>query len=282
MGASALFMPVASIVNIVARNPMVPVRIESIDADVEIDAGRTVAIIESVRLASDRVEPGQTLRAFVTLKPFKGDRATVELDLPLPAELDDGPYEATVCDMPNSLRRRFRNEPCCWSLARPRRPAPGAPTPDRAEADRDHAPRPDAGTRPGRSWPVAPNLPGVSVPSSPPVARAPSHRSGPTSSGRSTPPGSSRGTRPFASTWSRTPGSRRTPPNDAGGRDRTRFNTKAQRTQRREGQERRIVSVGHWPALLLRPAPSSIRYSHLLCVLRAFVVNRFVTSGRSS
>ena len=42
--------------------------------------GRTVATIESVRLASDRLEPGETLRAFVTLKPFKGERQTVEVD----------------------------------------------------------------------------------------------------------------------------------------------------------------------------------------------------------
>jgi hypothetical protein len=111
MGAAALFMPVASIVNIVVRNPMAPVRVESIDADVEIASGRTVASIESVRLASDRVEPGQTLKAFVTLKPFKGDRKTVEVDLPLPADLEEGPYEASLCDLANSLRRRFRNEP---------------------------------------------------------------------------------------------------------------------------------------------------------------------------
>jgi hypothetical protein len=111
MGAAAMFMPVASIVNIVVRNPMAPVRVESIDCDVEINSGRTVAGIESVRLASDRVEPGQTLKAFVTLKPFKGDRKTVEIDLPLPADLEEGQYEASLCDMANSLRRRFRNEP---------------------------------------------------------------------------------------------------------------------------------------------------------------------------
>jgi hypothetical protein len=106
-----MFMPVASIVNIVVRNPMAPVRIEAIDCDVEISSGRTVASIESVRLASDRLEPGQTLKAFVTLKPFKGDRETVEIDLPLPADLDEGQYDASLCDMANSLRRRFRNEP---------------------------------------------------------------------------------------------------------------------------------------------------------------------------
>jgi hypothetical protein len=111
MGAAAMFGPVASIVNILVKNSMAPVRIEAIDCDVEIDPGRSVALVESVRLASDRLEPGQTLRAFVTLKPFKGDRKTVEIALPLPADLPEGTYEASICDMTNSLRRHIRNEP---------------------------------------------------------------------------------------------------------------------------------------------------------------------------
>ena len=76
MGPADLFNPIASIVNILVRNPMDQVRVEVIDCDVTVSPGRTVATIESVSLASDRVEPGQPLTAFVTLKPFKGDRET--------------------------------------------------------------------------------------------------------------------------------------------------------------------------------------------------------------
>ena len=111
MGAAALFSPIASIVNILVRNPMAPLRIESIVCETEISPGRTVATIESVRLESDRLKPGRRLRAFATLKPFKGERQTFEVDLLLPDDLEEGAYEATVCDLPGSLRRRFRNEP---------------------------------------------------------------------------------------------------------------------------------------------------------------------------
>lgn len=111
MGPAAMFGPIASIVNILSRNPLAKVRIESIDCDFEIAPGRTVAVIESVRLASDRLEPGQSLKAFVSLKPFKGERRTVAVTLPLPEDLPEGSYEASVCDVTNSLRRRFRNEP---------------------------------------------------------------------------------------------------------------------------------------------------------------------------
>ena len=78
MGPAALFNPLASIVGILTRNAMAPVRVESVDCDVEIEPGRRVAAIESVRLLSDTVEPGQELKAFITLKPFKGERETIE------------------------------------------------------------------------------------------------------------------------------------------------------------------------------------------------------------
>ncbi|MBX6312807.1 MAG: SpoIVB peptidase S55 [Isosphaeraceae bacterium] len=111
MGTAALFGPIANIVNLLMRNPMAPVRIESITCEVDISSGRTTAEIESIRLASDRLEPGQTLRALVTLKPYKGERQTIAIEQPLPIDLAEGTYEVTVCDMAQSLRRRFRNEP---------------------------------------------------------------------------------------------------------------------------------------------------------------------------
>jgi hypothetical protein len=160
MGAAAMFGPIASIVNILLRNSMTPVRIESIDCDVAIDPGRTVAAIETVRLASDRLEPGQTLRAFVTLKPFKGDRQTVEVALPLPVDLPEGAYEASVCDMANGLRRQVRNEP---SLMEPRDldgvlKAIHVQTAPRRTALSLHVPLPDRGL--AVQGQVLPNLPG--------------------------------------------------------------------------------------------------------------------------
>ncbi|APW60324.1 SpoIVB peptidase S55 domain-containing protein [Paludisphaera borealis] len=116
-GASALFGPLASVVNILVRNPMAPVRIERIDCDIEIEQGRKVATIESVRLLSNTVEPGKELKASVVLKPFKGERQTVEIALAIPADFPEGSHEAVFCDLPNSVRRRFRNEP---ALTEPR------------------------------------------------------------------------------------------------------------------------------------------------------------------
>ena len=117
MGPSALFSPLASIVNILVRNTLAPVRIETIECDVQIEPGRKVAAIDSVRLFSDTIEPGQDLKAFVTLKPHKGERSTIEVSLPIPADFPEGPHEAIFCDASNSVRRGFRNDP---SMIEPR------------------------------------------------------------------------------------------------------------------------------------------------------------------
>ena len=51
------------------------------------------------------VEPGQTLKAFVTLKPFKGERETVEVVLPIPADFPEGAVRG------DRLRRRQQPPP---------------------------------------------------------------------------------------------------------------------------------------------------------------------------
>lgn len=110
-GASALFGPLSSMVSILVRNPMAPVRISSIDCDVEIEDGRRVAAIESVRLQSVTVEPGRPLKAFVTLKPYKGERQVVEASLTIPEDFPEGGHEVLVCDLNTSSRRRMKNDP---------------------------------------------------------------------------------------------------------------------------------------------------------------------------
>ncbi len=111
MAAAALFGEVGRTVGLLARNPIAPVRIDGIDCRVDISAGSVAAEIEAVRLASDRLEPGQDLRALVTLRPFKGERRTEEVVLKVPKDLPEGAYELVVCDQANSLRRRLRNDP---------------------------------------------------------------------------------------------------------------------------------------------------------------------------
>jgi hypothetical protein len=73
MGASALFSPLASIVNIMVRNSMAPVRIEAIDCDVQIEPGRKVAA-DRIGTAPFGYAPGRVTSsgAVRALKPHGG------------------------------------------------------------------------------------------------------------------------------------------------------------------------------------------------------------------
>jgi hypothetical protein len=94
----ALYHHVASLVNHVVYNPYEPVRIERIECTTRLTAGRRSADIEAVQLDSDTYVPGETVRGSVYLRPFKGPRQRVPVELTLPADLPEGTYTATICD----------------------------------------------------------------------------------------------------------------------------------------------------------------------------------------
>lgn len=110
-GAQGLLNQVAVIADGLARNPYQEANIESIECHAKITPQRTSAAITEVRLLSDRYEPGDELRALVTLRPYKCDPVQVELDLPLPKHLSPGNYDVQVCDATAHLKSLFSEQP---------------------------------------------------------------------------------------------------------------------------------------------------------------------------
>ena len=161
--------------------------------------------------ASDRLEPGQTLKAFVTLKPFKGERQTVEVALPLPRRpRRRGPTRRPSATWPTASAAGSATSPRCWSRAtsdgvleairlqtEPQRTALylHVPLPDRGLAVQGQALAEPARQRPRRLR-QRPAEPGAAGPRRP-------------DRGRPKPPGSSKGRSRSSSPWSRTPGSLR-------------------------------------------------------------------------
>ena len=45
------------------------------------------------------------------MKPFKGERETVEFTVPIADDFPEGPCEVIFCDAANSIRRELRNQP---------------------------------------------------------------------------------------------------------------------------------------------------------------------------
>ena len=107
----AVYSQVGAVVNILTHNSFKPVRIRRIDCRTQVQPGRRTAEIEAVELASDMFEPGETLKATVFLRPYKGTRQRVPVSLKLPADLPEGHYVATVCDDLLSARLTMRENP---------------------------------------------------------------------------------------------------------------------------------------------------------------------------
>jgi hypothetical protein len=107
----ALYSPVASLVNLLMYNSYKPVRIDRIECETRIRAERRTADIEAVELDSENYEPGDTVKASVFLRPFKGLRQRLAVSLKLPADLPEGNYTATVCDDLTNTRLELRDNP---------------------------------------------------------------------------------------------------------------------------------------------------------------------------
>ncbi len=107
----ALFAPVANIVSQLTSNPYKSLRIKRIECETQILPGRVSAEIEAVELGSASYAPGETLKASVFLRPYKGLRQRVNVSLELPADLPEGSYHATLTDEVNSARMTIRGSP---------------------------------------------------------------------------------------------------------------------------------------------------------------------------
>ncbi len=107
----ALYSQVGAVVSMLTRNSFQPVRLERIECRTQVREGRRTAEIEAVELASDTYEPGETVKATVFLRPYKGVRQRVPLSLTLPSDLPEGQYTATIGDDLLNARLTLRSDP---------------------------------------------------------------------------------------------------------------------------------------------------------------------------
>src|SRR5262249_45951352 len=107
----ALYNQIAAVVGLLSYNTYKPVQINRIDCDTRIVPGRRTAEIEAIELDSDVLSPGETLKATLFIRPFKGARQRLPVSLKLPADLPEGNYTAIVCDDLTSARFELRDNP---------------------------------------------------------------------------------------------------------------------------------------------------------------------------
>jgi hypothetical protein len=107
----ALYSQISSVVNLLTYNTYRQVRIKKIECTTQIHPGRRTADVEAIELDSETYSPGETLKATVFVRPYKGLRQRVPVALRLPADLPEGGYTATVSDDLANVRAELRDNP---------------------------------------------------------------------------------------------------------------------------------------------------------------------------
>jgi hypothetical protein len=110
-GTQALYSQAAIVTQLLANSSLGKVRIEKVECETEVMPGRRTAEIESVEPTSDTYAPGETVRARVMIHPYKGARFPINVSLPLPADLPEGNYTASVGDGFSNVRQELRDNP---------------------------------------------------------------------------------------------------------------------------------------------------------------------------
>ena len=147
----ALYSPIGSIIQQLTYNTYKPVRINRIECDTRPPARAGIsADIEAVELDSDTYAPGETVKATVFLRPYKGQRQRVPVSLKLPADLPEGTYTAPVCDDLTNARLDLRDNPTLYNPQNLEQVFEALKVQTDARADQPGAAR--AGRR-GRAWP---------------------------------------------------------------------------------------------------------------------------------
>lgn len=111
---AAVYGPIHSVLSQLSHNPHKTLRIKRVSCETRMESGRQTAEIESLELDSKEYRPGDVVRATAVLKPYKGSRQKVRLELSLPKDLPEGDYSATLCDEPTSARADLRADPTLW------------------------------------------------------------------------------------------------------------------------------------------------------------------------
>jgi hypothetical protein len=108
---SALFQPIAQMAGAIQNNPFGEARIKSIECQTVVRTGRITAEVESVELDSDTVAPGETLKAEVQLRPYKGVPVRQRIEMKIPRDLPEGTYTMTISDDLARARADLRDRP---------------------------------------------------------------------------------------------------------------------------------------------------------------------------
>jgi hypothetical protein len=110
-----IFMELALPMLAASENPFARVPVKDISGTIRVTPQAREAQILSVNVPRLKYRPGETVKAFVTYRPFRGGDTTMPIELTLPRDLPDGPYQLVVSDWQRYLGDEANSEPFRFS-----------------------------------------------------------------------------------------------------------------------------------------------------------------------
>lgn len=101
-----------------AENPFERVGVRRVRATVTVSRVVRDGTILRVGLPRTTYKPGETVKAFVAYKPFRGDEAVLPVEMELPKDLPAGPYHFVVGDADRYLQDEVMNRPFRFTAQR--------------------------------------------------------------------------------------------------------------------------------------------------------------------
>jgi hypothetical protein len=96
--AGQLFFEVGGPMLLAADNPFERVMVKSVSGTITVTPEAREATILSVNVPRLKYRPGETVKAYVTYRPFRDAEALLPIDFELPRDLPDGAYQLVVSD----------------------------------------------------------------------------------------------------------------------------------------------------------------------------------------
>ena len=93
---SGLEKTLYSIVSLLLNNPFEEVKIESIDANIDIVSENSLANVWAVDVSQTRIKPGETISAAVTLRSFRSEESTATIEFQIPETISPGNYTLQI------------------------------------------------------------------------------------------------------------------------------------------------------------------------------------------
>ena len=104
-------IPLAQTLAVLMDNPFEEVDIGRTTVEISLEEERRTATLQSLRVDADRVRPGQTVEATLSLRPYLNEEETIRVALHVPEDVPNGMLEIRVADAPTAYAIERRQTP---------------------------------------------------------------------------------------------------------------------------------------------------------------------------